>query len=130
MISQKTSSDLFNKIRSKFGNITIGDSAGNATADPKQAVFFDFEFSEEQDQFGRVSISLADGESMKVFYNRDLISKIDEDNRADWYSFIKELKDFAVEHQLKFDVRDITKSKSNEAGLSKSCRYEQSGKYC
>jgi hypothetical protein len=110
MISQKTSSDLFNKIRSKFGNITIGDSAGNATADPKQAVFFDFEFSEEQDQFGRVSISLADGESMKVFYNRDLISKIDEDNRADWYSFIKELKDFAVEHQLKFDVRDITKS--------------------
>jgi hypothetical protein len=46
MISQKTSNDLFNKIRSKFGNITIGDSAGNATADPKQAVFFDFEFTE------------------------------------------------------------------------------------
>ena len=93
MISQKTSSDLFNKIRSKFGNITIGDSAGNATADPKQAVFFDFEFTEAEDKFGRISISLADGESMKVFYNRDLISKIDEDNRADWYSFIKELKE-------------------------------------
>jgi hypothetical protein len=110
MISQKTSSDLFNKIRSKFGNITIGDSAGNATADPKQAVFFDFEFSEAEDKFGRISISLADGESMKVFYNRDLVNKIDETEKGDWFHFIKELKDFAVEHQLKFDVRDITKS--------------------
>ena len=114
MISQKTSNDLFNKIRSKFGNITIGDSAGNATADPKQAVFFDFEFSEAEDKFGRVSISLADGESMKVFYNRDLINKIDETEKGDWFHFIKELKDFAVEHQLNFDVRDITKSSLNK----------------
>ena len=114
MNSLKTSNDLFNKIRSKFGNITTGDSEGNATANPNEAVFFDFEFTEDQDEFGRVSISLADGESMKVFYNRDLINKIDETNRADWYSFIKELKDFAVEHQLKFDVRDITRSSLNK----------------
>tara|TARA_E500000178_G_scaffold241723_1_gene238201 strand:- start:73 stop:2061 length:1989 start_codon:yes stop_codon:yes gene_type:complete len=110
MISEKTSNDLFNKIRSKFGNITIGDSQGSATADPKQAVFFDFEFTEDEDKFGRVSISLADGESMKVFYNRDMVAKIDEDDKNDWYGFIKELKDFAVEHQLEFDIRDITKS--------------------
>jgi len=114
MNSLKTSNDLFNKIRSKFGNITTGDSEGNATANPNEAVFFDFEFTEDQDEFGRVSISLADGESMKVFYNRDLINKIDETSRADWYSFIKELKDFAVEHQLKFDVRDITRSSLNK----------------
>tara|TARA_E500000178_G_scaffold123892_1_gene123834 strand:- start:964 stop:2751 length:1788 start_codon:yes stop_codon:yes gene_type:complete len=110
MISEKTSNDLFNKIRSKFGNITIGDSQGNATADPKKAVFFDFEFTEDEDKFGRISISLADGESMKVFYNRDMVAKIEEDDKKDWYSFIKELKDFAVEHQIKFDIRDITKS--------------------
>ncbi len=110
MISPKTSSDLFNKIRSKFGNITIGDSEGNATADPTKAVFFDFEFTEDQDKFGRISVSLADGQSMKVFYNRDMVEKIDEDDKNEWYGFIRELKDFAVEHQLKFDIRDITKS--------------------
>jgi nicotinamide mononucleotide adenylyltransferase len=49
-----------------------------------------------------VSISLADGENMKVYYNRDLVSKIDEDSRDEWYAFLKELKDFAVEHQLRF----------------------------
>jgi hypothetical protein len=110
MIKPKTSQDLFNKIRSKFANIQLGDSAGNVTADPRAAVFFDFEFSENSDNFGRVSISIADGESMKVFYNQGLVEKIDDEARANWYSFLKELKDFAVEHQVGFDVRDITKS--------------------
>ena len=109
-MNPKTSNDLFNKIRSQFSNIEIGNAIGEATADPSEAVFFDFEFKEDSDTFGRVSISLADGENMKVFYNRDLVNKIDEDSRNEWYAFLKELKDFAVEHQLVFDVRDITKS--------------------
>ena len=109
-MNPKNSQDLFNKIRSQFTNIRLGDENGAATADPGKAVFFEFEFQEDADTFGSVSISLADGENMKVFYNRDLVNKIDEDSKDEWYAFLKELKDFAVEHQLKFDVRDITKS--------------------
>jgi len=109
-MNPKNSQDLFNKIRSQFSNIRLGDENGAATADPSNAVFFEFEFQEDADTFGSVSISLADGENMKVYYNRDLVSKIDEDSRDEWYAFLKELKDFAVEHQLTFDVRDITKN--------------------
>ena len=109
-MNPKNSQDLFNKIRSQFTNIRLGDENGAATADPNNAVFFEFEFQEDADTFGSVSISLADGENMKVYYNRDLVSKIDEDSRDEWYAFLKELKDFAVEHQLRFDVRDITKN--------------------
>ena len=109
-MNPKNSQDLFNKIRSQFSNIRLGDENGAATADPGSAVFFEFEFQEDADTFGSVSISLADGENMKVYYNRDLVNKIDEDSRSEWYAFLKELKDFAVEHQLRFDVRDITKS--------------------
>ena len=109
-MNPKNSQDLFNKIRSQFSNIRLGDENGAATADPSSAVFFEFEFQEDADTFGSVSISLADGENMKVYYNRDLVSKIDEDSRDEWYAFLKELKDFAVEHQLRFDVRDITKN--------------------
>ena len=109
-MNPKTSQDLFNKIRSQFSNIQIGDESGVPTADPSAAVFFEFEFKEDADTYGAVSISLADGENMKVFYNRNLVDKIDEDSRDEWYAFLKELKDFAVEHQLAFDVRDITKS--------------------
>ena len=109
-MNPKNSQDLFNKIRSQFANIRLGDENGAATADPQGAVFFEFEFAEDADTFGSVSISLADGENMKVYYNRDLVNKIDEDSRDEWYAFLKELKDFAVEHQLGFDVRDITKN--------------------
>ena len=109
-MNPKTSADLFNKIRSQFSNIEIGDTTGQPTADPSEAVFFDFEFKEDADTYGRVSISLADEENMKVFYNRDLVEKIDDDSRDEWYAFLKVLKDFAVEHSLRFDVRDITKS--------------------
>jgi len=109
-MNPKNSVDLFNKIRSQFTNIRLGDQNGAATADPGSAVFFEFEFQEDSDTFGSVSVSLADGENMKVYYNRDLVSKIDEDSKDEWYAFLKELKDFAVEHQLRFDVRDITKN--------------------
>ena len=109
-MNPKNSQDLFNKIRSQFSNIRLGDENGAATAEPGSAVFFEFEFQEDADTFGSVSISLADGENMKVYYNRDLVSKIDEDSRVEWYAFLKELKDFAVEHQMRFDVRDITKN--------------------
>jgi hypothetical protein len=109
-MNPKNSQDLFNKIRSQFSNIRLGDENGAATANPADAVFFEFEFQEDADTFGAVSISLADGENMKVYYNRDLVNKIDEDSRDEWYAFLKELKDFAVEHQLRFDVRDITKN--------------------
>jgi len=109
-MNPKNSEDLFNKIRSQFSNIRLGDENGAATADPSSAVFFEFEFQEDADTFGSVSISLADGENMKVYYNRDLVNKIDEDSKDEWYAFLKELKDFAVEHQLRFDVRDITKN--------------------
>ena len=109
-MNPKNSQDLFNKIRSQFANIRLGDENGAATANPQGAVFFEFEFAEDADTFGSVSISLADGENMKVYYNRDLVNKIDEDSRDEWYAFLKELKDFAVEHQLGFDVRDITKN--------------------
>ena len=109
-MNPKTSQDLFNKIRSQFSNIKIGDENGAATADAAEAVFFEFEFQPDSDTFGSISVSIADGENMKVYYNRDLIEKIDESDRDEWYAFLKELKDFAVEHSLTFDVRDITKT--------------------
>jgi len=109
-MNPKNSEDLFNKIRSQFTNIRLGDENGAATADPSSAVFFEFEFKEDADTFGSVSVSIAEDGTMKVFYNRNLVDKIDEDSKDEWYAFLKELKDFAVEHQLSFDVRDITKS--------------------
>ena len=84
-MNPKNSQDLFNKIRSQFTNIRLGDENGAATADSSSAVFFEFEFQEDSDTFGSVSVSIADGDTMKVFYNRNLVDKIDEDSKGEWY---------------------------------------------
>ena len=59
-MNPKTSQDLFNKIRSQFSNIQVGDESGLPTADPAQAVFFEFEFKLWR-WFGLNSFVIAEG---------------------------------------------------------------------
>ena len=70
-MNPKNSQDLFNKIRSQFTNIRLGDENGAATADPSSAVFFEFEFKEDADTFGSVSVSIAEDGTMKVLADFD-----------------------------------------------------------
>ena len=41
---EKIAEALFDKIRSRFENLQMGDEAGSVTLDPKDARFFDFDF--------------------------------------------------------------------------------------
>ena len=52
------SQDLFDKIRSRFDNLQMGDESGAVTMTPKDARFFDFDFSIEGNRLGRVSVSI------------------------------------------------------------------------
>ena len=84
MISQKTSTDLFNKIRSKFGNITIGDDTGSATADPSKAVFFDFEYTDKDDEYFNLGLAVLDltkqkWETSNTQYSREDLIDIGRD---------------------------------------------------
>ena len=59
--------DLFNKIRSRFDNLTLGNAEGMVTNDPSQARFFDFEYKENAKVLGNISISL-DENNVSVLY--------------------------------------------------------------
>jgi hypothetical protein len=50
--------DLFDKVRSRFTNLQMGDETGGVTLDPKEARMFDFDFILEGNNLGRVSISI------------------------------------------------------------------------
>ena len=66
---QIISQDLFDKVRSRFSNLEMGDETGAVTIDPAEARFFDFDFVLEGNNLGRVSISLNDLGSLKVYYS-------------------------------------------------------------
>lgn len=104
-----TSSDLFNKIRSRFTDIKIGDEEGAVTTDPTQARFFDLSYQVAGEELGRVNIKI-DNDSLTVIYNEEMLDGHTDDVRQDWYKFLRELRQFARRNLLTFDTRDITKS--------------------
>ncbi len=106
----KIGEDLFNKIRGRFPQITIGNENGEVINEPSQARFFDFEYQEGENKLGSVSVNISKDEGMTVIYSKDFITQEDKITKDNWYNFLKELRLFAKKRMLEFSIRDITKS--------------------
>jgi hypothetical protein len=102
----KIGEDLFNKIRGRFPEVTIGDAEGTITNEPSAARFFDFDYK----GLGKVSVSISEDEGLTVIYSKDFIANEDELTQKEWYNFLKELRVFSKKRMLEYSVRDITKS--------------------
>jgi len=107
---QIISQDVFDKVRSRFQNLEMGDALGAVTIDPNEARFFDFDFVNEGVNLGRVSISLNDTGSLKVYYSQGITENQDEPAKQLWYNFLREMRLFAMRRLLRFDTRDIAKN--------------------
>ena len=107
---QLISQDLFDKVRSRFQKLEMGDETGAVTIDPVNARFFDFDFVNEGINLGRVSISLNDLGSLKIYYSQGITENQDDPAKKIWYNFLKEMRLFAMRRLMRFDTRDIAKS--------------------
>jgi len=107
---QIISQDVFDKVRSRFSNLEMGDQTGAVTIDPTEARFFDFDFVVEGNNLGRVSISLNDLGSLKVYYSQGITENHDDPVKKEWYNFLREMRYFAMRRLLRFDTRDIAKT--------------------
>jgi len=101
--------DLFYKIRSRFSGLKLGAETGEITINPQDARFFDFDYMEGETAIGHVSISLAEPNSMKVYFSHGITESMDSKQKDNWYGFLKELRMFAKRRLLSFDTRDIAK---------------------
>jgi len=105
------SNDLFFKLRNRFPKIRLGDENGVTTIDPEAARFFNFRYVDKQSErdYGEVTCSLIDGNSMKVFFDNAITERMLPEDKDYWYRFLRELRRYAKSHMLNFDVRDISK---------------------
>jgi hypothetical protein len=101
--------DLFYKIRSRFSGLKLGAETGAITINPEEARFFDFDYMEGDQAIGHVSISLAEANSMKVYFSSGITESMDDGQKDKWYGFLKELRQFAKRRLISFDTRDIAK---------------------
>lgn len=106
---EQSSDDLFFKLRNRFPRVTMGNAEGNATTNPKEAAFFNFDYEDNDVKFGNVTASLVDKQSLKVYFSQDVTKYMDADEKRKWYSFLQEIRKFAKAHMLGLDIRDITK---------------------
>ena len=110
---EKIAEDLFEKVRSRFENISLGDENAKACSDPEKARFFSFNYSVDGNDYGNVTISLIDENSLKVYFSKNISDKLEGDEKQQWYAFLKDLRFFAKRNLLTFDTRDITRSNLN-----------------
>ena len=101
--------DLFYKVRSRFSGLKLGNETGQITINPDEARFFDFDYMEGENPIGHVSISLAEPNSMKVYFSHGITEGMDDGQKDNWYGFLRELRSFAKRRLLNFDTRDIAK---------------------
>ena len=101
--------DLFYKIRSRFSGLKLGSEEGKITIDPEEARFFDFDYTDDTELIGHVSISLAEENSMKVYFSSGITDDMTSVQKEKWYGFLKELRQFAKRRLMAFDTRDIAK---------------------
>jgi len=101
--------DLFYKIRSRFSGLKLGAETGEITINPEEARFFDFDYMEGEHPIGHVSVSLAEPNSMKVYFSHGITESMNDGQKNNWYGFLKELRQFAKRRLLSFDTRDIAK---------------------
>lgn len=104
---EKISYNLFQNLRSRFSPLNMGDENAEITTDPTQARFFSFNYKENNDDLGPVSISIINNTSLKIFYTNDMIESMRDEGR--WFDFLKELRFWAKKNLLTFDARDIQK---------------------
>lgn len=110
---EKVAENLFDKIRSRFDTVNIGDENTKSTLDPAKARFFNFDYVVDDRNLGNITISLVDTNNLKVFFDKDIDKDMSDMDKKVWYNFLKSLRLFAKRNMLSFDVRDIAKSGLN-----------------
>ena len=106
----KISESLFEKIRDRFEDVSLGDENAKATQDPEKARFFNFDYVVDGKSYGNITISIIDELSLKVYFSKNISHDLSKEERDHWYGFLRELREFAKRNLLSFEPRDITRS--------------------
>ena len=105
----KIAEALFEKVRDRFEDVSLGDEKAKATSNPEDARFFNFDYVMDGQNYGNITLSLIDEISLKVYFSKNISQRIDGEQRQKWYAFLRELREFAKRNLLSFEPRDITR---------------------
>jgi hypothetical protein len=119
---EKIAEELFDKLRSRFNGLNLGDENAKHTSDPEQARFFNFDYHDDAGKYGNVTISIIDGTGLKIYFGKNISRKMDQDSRKHWFEFLKNIRYFAKRNLMTFDTRDITRSSLGKKDVTQASK--------
>jgi len=103
--------DLFDLLQSRGYNPVMLNTAGKEIPVPAEAEVFQFQFEKDGEDYGTATVSI-DGLRKLVVYFGDKIAdspKVDTNDSESWYHLLRQIRRFALKHQLSFETRNIDK---------------------
>jgi hypothetical protein len=108
---EKIAENLFEKIRSRFEDVSLGDEKAEATSEPDKARFFNFDYVDSTGRnFGNVTVSIIDEGNLKVYFGKNISEGLTEEQQREWYAFLYDMRKFARRNLMVFDTRDVSRS--------------------
>jgi len=99
--------ELFAKIRTQFPSIELQDEKSEPTDEPALARTFNFNFKKNHLDLGAIEVSISNEDGMVVLFSNDIVSKQPDRIRKLWFNFTRELREFAKQKMLNYQIRDI-----------------------
>lgn len=125
----KIAENLFEKIRSRFENVSLGDEKADTTTNPVEARFFNFSYIDKDGKnYGNIHVSIVDPDSLKIYFARNITDDLESDEQQDWYHWLREMRLFARRNMMTFDTRDITRSNLKIADVKQQSKADASYK--
>lgn len=109
--------ELFSLLQSRGYNPILLDTSGKEIPVPEEAEVFQFDFEKDGEKYGTSTISIDGLHKLVVYFNDAIASspKTGTDDGESWYALLKQLKRFAMKHQLSFELKNIDRLKYDMA---------------
>ena len=98
--------DLYNLLDSRGFNISMKASSGKAVPVPEEADVFEFEFQIGDHDYGTVTLTIDGLKDLIVYFGKG-VSNTSSGEQNSWVQFVKQIKKFAMRHQLGFKLKDM-----------------------
>jgi len=117
--------ELFEKICARFSNVGVNNGQAQETQHPEEARFFNFNYSDKEgENFGNVTISIADEENLKISYGMNISAELNSEQKEEWFDFLRDMRMFAKRNMMGFIPKDISKDRLDPKDIKKMSKVD------
>ena len=110
--------ELYNLLVTKDFDPEVLDVSGKEVADPADGEMFSFDFTTGGNNYGTVVVLVGTDKDLQVYYSDNISKEMEQADKTVWFSFLRQLKNFAARNILTFDLRNLNKLKYTMKGMS------------